>query len=454
MVSETRRGKLALWGWLTYDFANSAFATTILAVIFNRYYAEVVAGGKEGVVFNWGGGEIWLPGATVWSYLISFSTALIALFLPFLGSLADRSGWHKRFFTSFCLIGVISTVLMTTVDKGEVFWGGLIFTFAFIGFGGGNVFYNAFLLDVARPEQYGRISGYAWGLGYLGGGLCLALNLIMLEKPQWLGFPSGALGPQETFLVAGLWWGLFSIPALLFLKGRPRSFSVSGTHQAQVGFNSHISHSWGLFRQSWQQVWQTLRDIRRYPELFKFLLAYLFFNDGIETIIVMASIYGSEVVGMGEGEVVIFFLFIQVTAMVGSFGIGYLADRWGHKATLLLTLGVWLIVVLWAYQLGCVWDVKKDFYGMGFLGGLVMGGSQSVARSLQALLTPPHYAGEFFGFYALSGKASSLMGPFVYGSAVALMGGVKPAIITLGFFFLIGGLILSLVKEPSAKKTG
>lgn len=417
-----------------YDFANSAFATTILAVIFNHYFAEVVAGGETGVPVNLLGASFYIPGASLWGFLVAVSTALVALSSPILGAISDRAGWRKRFLAVYCYVGVAATVLMSRVGPGDLLWASLLFLVANMGFSGGNVFYNAFLLDVTRREYYGWVSGLAWGVGYLGGGLCLALNLLMLSRPQWLGFAEGGFTVGDCVLAAGLWWGVFAVPTMLWVREPVAAESLPWM---------------SLAREGWERIRRTLREIRRYRELAKFLLAYLLFNDGIETVIVMASIFGAEVVGLDPAELVVYFLMIQATALVGSLVLGALADRFGNKRMLLVTVVVWTGVVLWAFQLGWLTDLRTEFYLLGVASGLVMGGSQSIARSLQGAFTPRERAAEFFGFFAISGKFAAIFGTAIYGAAIWITGGVKPGILVLGVLFVAGGMVLAVVDEQA-----
>lgn len=422
-------------GWSFYDFANSSFATTILAVIFNRYFAEVIAGGPEGLPWRFFGHQILLPGSAVWSYLVSFSTALVAISSPLLGAMADRAGWRKKMLFIYCYLGVAATLALASVGQGDIGKGILFFTIANFGFAGGNVFYNALLLNVGKRSEYGKVSGLAWGFGYLGGGLCLALNLVMLEYPKLLGFSEGAFGVRDCILVAGVWWGLFAIPAVFWVHDRPAE-------------QSHLSLL-KLTREGWQRLLVTAREIRRYRQLVRFLIAFLLFNDGIETVIIMASIFGAEVVGMSPAELVLFFLIIQGMAMLGSFFFGWLADIIGNKRTLLITLVIWVAVVLWAFKLGWLAGLKTDYYLIGLLAGLVLGGSQSTARAMQATFTPHQRSAEFFGFFAVSGKFAGIFGAFIYGSAIVFAGGVQAGILILGLFFILGGIILLTVREAA-----
>lgn len=422
-----------------YDFANSAFATTVLAVIFNRYFAEVIAGGKTGMIWSIFGNEIRIPGSALWNFVIAASMILVAVTSPIFGAIADRRGIRKRMLALYCYFGVLCTGLLIFAGEGEFWLAMILFIGANFGFSGGNVFYNAFLLDLGNEKTYGRISGTAWGFGYLGGGLCLVLNLIMLRNPELLGFPAGTFTVGDCVLVAAIWWGLFALPTFLWIREK----AVSSNPYTMMTTFSH----------GWRQVINTLRQVRRYKQLFRFLIAYLIFNDGIETVIVTASIFGSEVVGLGTSELVVFFIMIQGTGMVGSVIFGWLADKIGNKNALLLSLAIWLFIVIWAFNLGLIFSLKEEYYLLGILAGLVMGGSQSTARSLQALFTPAQHSAEYFGFFSLSGRFANVFGTAIYGIAIILTGGLQTAILALGLFFLVGGILLFFVNEREGAET-
>lgn len=423
------------YGWIFYDVANSAFATIVLAVIYNRYYAEVVAGGADGVKIDLFFTSLQVPGAAMWSFLVAFSTAIVAFSSPILGAMADEASLRKRMLFIYCYLGVCTTIALTFVQAGDVVLGGVLFIIANFGFAGGNVFYNAFLIDVSSRESYGRVSGISWGFGYLGGGICLVLNLIMLKKPELLGFPAGSFDVGDCLVVAGIWWGVLAIPTMIWLKD---PVVVSGRSSLPE-----------LARKGWLRMRRTVRDIRKYKQLVRFLFAYLIFNDGIETVIIMASIFGAEVVGLSAVDLIAFFIIIQVAGFIGSLGFGWLADSIGNRKSLLICLGIWLVVVIWAYKLGWFLDLKRDFYIIGIIAGMVMGGSQTVSRSMQAFFTPPDQSAEFFGFYAVAGRFASIFGPLIFGLVILITGGIQLGILILGIFFLVGGAILWTVDEKS-----
>jgi len=421
--------KRDIFGWAMYDFANSAFATTILAVIFNQYFATVVAGGDKGVeLFGFR-----LHGASFFTFTVSVSMAISAVFSPFLGAVADASGSRKRFLMVFCYTAILFTGLLYFVHTGDYWMGAIFFIIANISFAEGNVFYNAFLPEISSEQNIGRISGLGWALGYIGGGLLLAINLIMLKYPDWLGFPVGYFSVQDCFLSVALWWLIFSLPTFLFLKERVQE-SVPPLEKS-------------YFKEGYRRLQHTFRRIKSFRELTKFLVAFLIYNDGIETVIVMASIFGADVLGMETGEIILFFLMIQGIAFFGSLIFGFLADAIGNKRTVMISLGIWSLVVIWAFRLGIVWDPKTEYWILGVLAALVMGGSQAASRSLQGIFTPDANSAEFFAFFGVSGKFASVFGPLIYGILIAITGSVQSGILSVLLFFIAGMALLWTVNE-------
>ena len=421
--------KREVFGWVMYDFANSAFATTILAVIFNQYFATVVAGGEKGVeLFG-----VHLHGASLFTFSVALSMALSACLSPFLGAIADASGSKKPFLMVFCYTALIFTGLLYFVQEGRYWIGACFFIIANLGFAAGNVFYNAFLPEITTPKNIGWISGLGWAWGYIGGGMLLAINLIMLKYPAWLGFPQGTFTVQDCFLSVSLWWFIFSLPTFLLLKERS-------------GETVLVPRS-DYFRMGYRRLVHTLRRIRSFKELTKFLVAYLIYNDGIETVIVMASIFGADVLGMKTDEIILFFLMVQGIAFIGSLVFGFLADAVGSKKTVMASLVIWSVIVLWAFRLGLFWAPKTEYWILGGLVGMVLGGSQAASRSLQGLLTPTANSAEFFAFYGISGKFASVFGPVTYGLLIALTGSVQSGILSVLLFFVVGMVLLWTVDE-------
>jgi UMF1 family MFS transporter len=421
--------KREIFGWAMYDFANSAFATTILAVIFNQYFVTIVAGGEKGVEFF----GFRLHGASFFTFSVAFSMVISAVLSPLLGAVADASASKKKFLMVFCYTAILFTGLLYFVQAGNYWRGAIFFIIANIGFAGGNVYYNAFLPEISTDENIGRISGLGWALGYIGGGVLLAINLIMLKYPGWLGFPAGYFTVQDCFLSVAFWWLIFSLPTFLLLRERAQK--------------TLPSFGKSYFAEGYQRLRHTFRRIRTFRELTKFLVAYLIYNDGIETVIIMASIFGAQVLGMETGEIILFFLMIQGIAFFGSIIFGFLADAMGSKRAVMISLGMWSLIVIWAFKLGILWDPKTEYWILGVLAGLVMGGSQAASRSLQGIFTPDANSAEFYGFFAVSGKFASVFGPLIYGILIAITGNVQSGILSVLLFFIVGMAILWTVNE-------
>ncbi len=422
--------------WCLYDFANSAFATTILAVIYNRYFAGVVARGAEGVDITLFGNAINIHGAALFNFIVVVAMLIVAVSSPILGAWADSSAAKKKFLAFYIAVGVFATGMLTTVGPGEWIAGAIWFILADIAFAGGNVFYNAFLRELASPDEMGRVSGWGWGIGYLGGGLLLLINLVMLQAPQLIGFEEDAFTVHHCFASVAIWWALFSIPMLVKVKESP------------TGTANLLNGAVDAFR----RLGHTFRSIRQFRQLWRFLLAYLFFNDGIETVIIMAAIFGDQVLGMGQELLIGYFLLIQFTAFIGSLVFGRIAVRMGNKGALMLTIMIWCGVVVFAYFIGWTGHPIEEYFILGIIAGMVMGASQSLARALQATFSPIGHEAEFFGFFAVSGRFASILGPLTYGLVVAITGSLRLAILTLVVFFLCGIFILAGVNENEGRR--
>jgi len=361
---------------------------------------------------------------------------IVAVSSPILGAIADRSATKKGFLITYMVAGVCSTAMLATVGPGEWMAGAIWFIIADIAFAGGNVFYNAFLRELASPDETGKVSGWGWGIGYLGGGLLLIINLIMLQAPEMIGLPDDLFTVQHTFLSVSVWWGLFSIPLIVNL--RERATPVTAVESAIKGAFSRVSN--------------TFRKIRQYRDLFRFLFAYLFFNDGIETVIIMAAIFGDQELMMSLEQLIGYFLLIQFTAFIGSLVFGRITLAIGNKTSLLLTLYIWCGIVIAAFFIGWTGHPVPEYYVLGIFAGIVMGASQSLARGLQGVFTPVGHEAEFFGFFAVSGRFASILGPLTYGVVVSITGSLRAGILALIGFFALGIILLSGVDEHEGRR--
>jgi MFS transporter, UMF1 family len=423
-----RENPKQVWAWATYDFANSAYATTILAVIFNKYYAGVVAGGAEGIsLFG-----THIPGASVFTFFVSIAMVVIALSSPILGALSDLGRMKKHMLGIHLALGLLSTAALYFIHEGNWIAGGLLFVAGQVGFAGGNVFYNALLYDIADPEDFGKVSGIGWAWGYIGGGLLLAINLVMLQFPELIGFAKDTFTVQDCFLSVAIWWGLFSIP---IFRSLPRGVAPE-QQPTKLNLRSAI--------RSLSASFHHLKDL---PNFSRFFFSYLLYNDGIETVIIMASIFGDQELHLSNAELISFFLMIQGVAFFGSMIFGWLADRMGNRPTILISLFGWLFLVLWAWKLGIFGNAKTEYWFLGFIAALVMGGSQAASRSLQAVLIPPHHSAEFFSFFGISGRFASAIGPLIFGLAVFITGSLRLGILSLIIFFIAGIFLLLRVNE-------
>ncbi len=436
----------AVFSWCLYDFANSAFATTILAVIYNRYYAGVVAQGETGVDLTFFGNTFNVHGAAMFNYIVALAMFIVAISSPILGALADSLTAKKKFLQVYLLLGAVSTGMLVTVGPGEWLAGGIWFILANIGFAGGNVFYNALIKDIATPDEMGKVSGLGWGIGYLGGGLLLAINLLMLQTSVVLPIsipeisfltiteiPGGVFTVHHTFLTVAIWWAVFSLPLLIFVQERKET-DYSSDRRASL-------------REPFSRLKGTFKDLKRYRQLLRFLIAYLFFNDGIETVIIMAAVFGDQVLHMNQTLLIGYFLLIQFTAFFGSILFGRISSIFGNKNSLMATLFVWCGVVTAAFMIGWSGRPILEYFILGVVAGVVMGASQAIARAMQGTFTPSGKEAEFFGFFAVSGKFAAIFGPLTYGAVVAVTRSLRVAILTLILFFIVGIILLWRVNE-------
>ena len=397
------RGKIFVW--TLFDFANTSFSIVVVTFLYAVYFKKTVASGEP-------------IGDLYWSIATSISMIVTAVVGPMLGAIADYSAGKKRFLLFFTLLCIVFTSLLFFVKEGNIFWGVTIFIVATIGFEAGLIFYDAYLPEITTPKNYGRVSGYGFGMGYLGSLATLAIIYPFIENNLI----------RETFPMSALFFLVFSLPIFFYL---------SDSRQRVERTQSYVSI--GLSR-----VWSTITHLRYYKNLAIFLLAYFFYIEGVNTVIYFSGNYASTTLGFTDTELLVFFLTVQTTAIAGSIILGILADSIGQKKTIILTLVLWLITVLLAYLV----QDKSGFYVVGLIAGVAMGSSQSTSRSLMSKLTPSEKKTEFFGFYSFFGKSSAVLGPLVFGLVSFLSGNQRLAIISIGFFFLVGLLILFKVKDP------
>jgi UMF1 family MFS transporter len=412
---EVREHKKTINAWVMYDWANSAFATTIMAAVLPVYYASVAAANLEGNL------------ATVyWAYTTSISLLIAAVISPVLGAAADFLGSKKKLLAAFALLGIFGTALLYFVKTGDWLMASIFFIIGDIGFAGSIVFYDALLPHVARPDEMDQVSAKGYAIGYLGGGILLAINLgmIMLAPSEMTGLMS-----RLSFLSVALWWFVFTIPLLKVVKEPPRHVlkSEEGRNPVRVSFSRIIN---------------TFREITNFKDLFTFLVAFWFYNDGIGTIIKMATIYGAEI-GITQTTLIGTLLMVQFLGIPFAFLFGWMAKKIGAKKSIYISLLVYTFIAIGGYFMSQEWH----FWALGVAVATVQGGSQALSRSLFGRMLPRSKSAEFFGFFSVSEKFAGIAGPFVFGIVGQLVGHSRLSIVSLVVFFIIGAALLTRVDE-------
>jgi UMF1 family MFS transporter len=423
-------------GWYFYDWANSAFSTTVVTVFLGPFLTTVTeqaagcalgADDCHGRVHPFG---ITVAAGSYFPYLVSLSVLLTVFVLPVVGALADRTPRKKPLLAAAAFVGAGATIAMAFVTGERYLLGGLLFLIANIAFGASIVVYNSFLPQLAPPDDRDRVSSRGWALGYLGGGLLLLLNLVAVQLLSQEGNDQRTLDLARWSIVsAGVWWAAFTLVPLRWLREHPGAESTTARGNVLVdGF---------------RQLGHTIRGLRAYPLTLFFLLAYLLYNDGIQTVIALASQYGTKELKLTQSTLIITILLVQFLAFGGALLLGALAARMGARKTILLSLVLWLGVVLAAYWLPA--GQPLPFMLLGVAIGLVLGGSQALSRSLFSQLIPTGREGEYYGFYEISDKGTSWLGPLAFGLVFQLTNSYRIGIVSLIVFFVVGGILLALV---------
>lgn len=440
-ASATINDRREIFGWAMYDWANSAFSTTVGTVFLGPYIASLAATAAE--AYSDGMARfLGIPVApdSFLAYCVSFSVFMQVLFLPILGAIADYSHLRKRMMQIFASIGAVTTILMFFIT-GDLWWlGGVLFIIANLSFGAAIVFYNAYLPDIASEEERDRVSSYGWAMGYLGGGILLALNLAFFIFSEDIGVPRD-LAVRINLASAGLWWIGFAL--ITWSRLRPRHAA-----RALPPGESYLSISF-------KQLGNTLREVRNFPETLKFLLAYFLYNDGIQTVIAVSSTFAAAPlirggVGLSQDTLIAVILMIQFVAFGGALFWGRLAKWIGAKQSIIVSLIIWSAVVIFAYGGMRGENRVTEFLILGVFIAIVLGGSQAISRSLFSQMIPDGKEAEFYSFYEISERGTSWIGPLVFGLANQLFGSLRPAILSLIFFFVAGLILLPFVNVKKA----
>ena len=401
--------------WALYDWANSAFATTVIAGFFPLFFKQYWS--ADAAVTT---STFWLGAGN------SAASFAIVLAAPVLGALADTGGLHKRLLGAFALLGIAATGGLYLVGQGEWPWALALYVVATLGFSGANVFYDAMLPALAPRADRHRVSALGFSLGYLGGGLLFLVNVAMTLKPAWFGLADAAEAVRVSFLSVALWWAAFSVPLLVGVRER-RATAVGGAS----------------LRGSFRRLGETLGRVREHPNLWLFLLAYWLYIDGVATIIRMAVDYGLAI-GLPSDSLIVALLIVQFVGFPATLAFGRLGERFGAKRG--LWIGLWVYVA--ATVAATFMDTTLEFYALAVVLGLVQGGVQSLSRSLFSRLIPPERDGEFFGFLNMLGKAAAVLGPLLVGVVAASSGSSRLGLLSIVALFLGGMLVLRRVEEP------
>ena len=393
-----------------FDFANSTFATIIAAFVYAIYFKKIVAMNQP-------------IGDFYWSASINISMLIVALLSPVLGAASDYYNNKKKYLMLFTALCVVSTGLLYFIGEGMIFWGMVLFIFANIGFQAGLGFYDAFLKEITGSENYNRVSSFGYAVGYLGSLLSLAVVIMLKDEPR------------NTFIACAILFSVFSLPLFLFVKEKKSEIPIKADNSSFISI--------GLKR-----IGDTITHIRSYRNIKNFLFAYFLYIDGVNTIIFFSANYAQTTLNFDIQELILFFVIVQVTALIGSFLFGFAADRLGLKKTISFVIISWAILTILVYFA----SNKLIFLIIGGLAGTFLGSSQALSRSFMSKLIPAEKKTEFFGFYSLFEKTSTILGPLTFGLVSWLTGNQRYAALSIAFFFLAGYLLFRKVDEvpPSA----
>ena len=410
--------KKPIVAWAFYDWANSAFATTIMAGLFPVFYSSITQD------LSTGDSQFWF------NVTLAAASILIAVSAPLLGAVADRGGARKKFLAFFAAIGILMTACLAWVHAGQWWMGLVLYGLGTVGFSGANVFYDSMLVDVAEEDELDLVSALGYSAGYIGGGLLFALNVLMVQKPEWFGLEDAASAVKASFLSVAVWWGLFSVPLLRGVQEAPTEHRAAPLQAVREGLT---------------QLVDTFKEIRSFKVLVIFLLAYWIYIDGVNTVIKTAVFFGDRVLGLEQGALITALLLTQFVAFPAALAFGWLGQRIGAKPGILLALAVYLGALVYAWRF---LQDEGDFYVLAVAIGLVQGGVRSLSRSLYARLVPRSKTAEFFGFFNMVGKFATIFGPIMIAFTPIIIPGAtdRDGILSLTILFLVGGFLLSRVR--------
>jgi len=413
--------KKTVISWAMYDWANSAFATTVMAGFFPIFFKEY-----------WADPNLPHQSTFYLGLANSIASIIVAALAPFLGAVADRGSAKKKFLFFFAFLGVVMTGSLYMVAQGHWMQAVIFYVAATVGFAGGNIFYDSLITGVSSDKKMDFTSTLGFGLGYIGGGLLFLLNVLMFQFPEFFGIPGKAMAVKLSFLSVAIWWAVFSIPLFLFVK-EPKAEKGAPLVQA--------------FVQGWQQLITTLRDIRHLKVVALFLLAYWFYIDGVDTIIRMAVDYGKSL-GFDSGSLIAALLMVQFIAFPAAILYGFFSMRIGTKKAIMVAIFAYIIITVMAFFMTQKWH----FFALAACIGLFQGGIQALSRSFFTQIIPAGKSAQFFGFYNMLGKFAVVIGPVLMGSVTILTGNARYGILSIIVLFIAGAFLLSRVDVEEGKR--
>jgi UMF1 family MFS transporter len=405
-------------GWAFYDWANSAFATTVMAGFFPVFYSAVtqeISAEDSQFYFN---------------LTLAAASVVIAISAPILGAVSDRGGSRKKFLVFFASLGILMSAGLAWVHAGHWWMGLALYGLGTVGFSGANVFYDSMLVDVADEHELDLVSALGYSAGYIGGGLLFLVNVLMVQKPEWFGLSGAGEAVKASFLSVAAWWALFTVPLLRWVDETPTEDQASPLQAVREGL---------------RQLADTFKELRSFKVLVLFLVAYWIYIDGVNTVIKTAVFFGDRILGLEQSALITALLLTQFVAFPAALAFGALGQRIGPKPGILIGIGVYLAALVYAWKF--LTD-EADFYLLAVAIGLVQGGVQSLSRSLYARLVPPSKTAEFFGFFNMVGKFATILGPLLIAFTPKLVPGAadRDGIFSLSLLFIVGGFLLSRVR--------
>jgi UMF1 family MFS transporter len=422
LQSRRRTDRRGVFAWALYDWANSAFAVTVMTVFFPVFLKD----------FWCAPGTAETLSTFRLSMANSIASAIVAVLAPVLGAIADRGGARKRFLLFFAAMGIVMTGSLHFVARGQWQIALLLYVLSIIGFSGGNIFYDSLLVSVAEEKKLHFVSALGFSLGYLGGGLLFAINVVMVLNPQKFGLADANEAVRRSFLAVSLWWAVFSIPLFLFVRETKRPTQPLG--------------GWQTVKAGLAQLRNTFQEVRKLRMVLLFLVGYWLYIDGVDTVVLMAVDYGKSL-GFASDSLVKAIMITQFVGFPAAIVFGKLGEKLGAKTGIFIALAVYIGVSIWGYQM----KRAQEFYVLAVVVGLVQGGVQALSRSLYAHLIPRDKAAEFFGFYNMLGKFAAIIGPSIMGIVGVLTGNPRLSILAIIVLFAGGGALLFLVKEERSE---